>query len=246
MLDKKIMLAAINDLDLDSNNDENTNVSESVHKVAVITTKVDDNNVPLIGATLQILDMDGNVLDEWISDGTEHISMVPEGEYILHEKSAPEGYLVSADKTFSINVEVKDVNAGVDHDDSHDVCWHYSGVALYFIESEGLKEEVYCINQNWEEHDSTNYDGMVLSKDNIRNFTPDADVAMTDDELYNKVLDIIYRRSKAEELFPDLSETEIRFITEYALKTYTSAEVTTRQAIRDENGKLIRDEVSIY
>lgn len=35
---------------------------------------------------------------------------------------------------------------------------------------------------------------------------------------------------------------KIRFITEYALKTYTSAEVTTQQAMRDENGRIMRDE----
>ena len=65
---------------------------------------------------------------------------------------------------------------------------------------------------------------------------------MTDAELYDQVLNIIYHRSLVNELFPELSEVEVRFVTEYALKTFTSAEVTTRQAKRDEKGKLIRDE----
>ena len=191
---------------------------------------------------MQILDKDGNVVDEWVSDGTEHISMLPEGDYILHEKSAPEGYVTAADKTFKVEVVENDINADVEHDDSHDVCWHYGGVPLYYIESKGEREEVYCINQNWDEPDGIDYTGVVLDENNIRTFTPDADKSMSNTALYNKVLDIIYHRSKAEEYFPDLSEVEIRFITEYALKTYTSAEVTTSQAIRDENGKLIRDE----
>lgn len=211
-------------------------------KVAVVTSKVDVEGNPLVGATLQILDSQGNILDEWVSDGENHVSLIPVGNYILHEKAAPNGYITSADKEFTVQIDIDKMKAGVDHDDSHDVCWHYAGVALYYVESEGLKEEVYCINQNWEEPEGTFYDGMVLDETNIRSFTPDADSNMSDKELYNKVLDIIYHRSKVEDLFPELSETEIRFITEYALKTYTSAEVTTRQARRDQSGKLIRDE----
>ncbi len=219
-----------------------TSQSNEQHKVTVVTNKVDENGNPLVGATLQIVDKDGNVIDEWVSDGTPHTSMVPEGDYILKEVGAPEGYIAAADQDFNVKVEVKDINADVEHDDSHDVCWHYGGVALYYIESEGIRDEVYCINQDWDEPHGISYNGLVLDANNIRTFTPDSDVSMTNDELYDKVLDIIYHRSTAEELFPELSETEIRFITEYALKTYTSAEVTTKQAMRDENGNIMRDE----
>ena len=203
------------------------------HKVAVITNKTDQNGNPLVGATLQILDQDGNVLDEWVSDGKEHISLIPEGNYILHEKLAPEGYIVSDDKDFTVEVKINEINAGVDHDDGHDVCWHYLGVPLYYIESEGVKEEVYCVNQGWEEPHDVNYDGLVLDETNIRQFVPDADPTLTDKQLYDKVLDIIYHRSKAEEFYPDLSEKEIRFITEYALKNYTSTMVNGGALFRE-------------
>ena len=221
---------------------ENNEVANEPHKVSVITTKVDKDGNPLVGATLQIIDSEGNVLDEWVSNGEEHISMLPEGDYILREISAPVGYIASADQTFNVKVEIKDINADVEHDDSHDVCWHYGGVALYYIESEGVRDEVYCINQNWDEPHGISYDGLVLNQDNIRLFTPDSDKTMTDAELYDKVLDIIYHRSKVQELFPELNESAIRMITEYALKTYTSAEVSSPQAMRDENGKIVRDE----
>ncbi|MBQ3468815.1 MAG: hypothetical protein IJH18_01985, partial [Bacilli bacterium] len=181
------------------------------HKVSVITVKVDGEGVALVGATLQILDSNGNVVDEWVSDGKEHISMLPEGTYTLHEAGTPAGYTTSEDKTFTVKVEVNDINAGVVHDDSGTVCWHYGGVPLYYVESEGEREEVYCINQDWEEPHDIDYNGMVLDETNIRTFTPDSDPSMTDQELYDKVLDIIYHRSKAEELFPNLSEIEIRF-----------------------------------
>ena len=215
-------------------------------KVAVITTKVDEEGKPLIGAVLQILDKDGNVIDQWISDGEEHISMLPEGDYILREFNAPDGYDKAADKPFNIKIDVPEGTAGVEHVQDSTVCWHYGGVPLYYVESEGERSEVYCVNQGWEEPNGQDYDGMVLDETNIRHFTPQADPDMSDADLYNKVLDIIYHRSKAEEEFPDLTQEEIRFITEYALKTYTSAEVTTRQAKRDENGHLIKDENGNY
>lgn len=222
--------------------EEETSSKMEVHKVAVITTKVDEEGNPLSGATLQIIDSEGNIVDEWITDGTEHTSLVPEGDYTLHEAEAPEGYEIAEDQAFTVKVEEIDINAGVDHHKDSEVCQDYGGLPFYYIESEGEKEEAYCINQDWEEPNNTSYDGVVLTEDNIRTFTPDADTEMSDEDLYNKVLDIIYNRSQADNEFSDLNEEEIRFITEYALKTYTSAEVTTKQAMRDENGRLIRDE----
>ena len=203
---------------------ENEEIKEE-HKVSVIINKVDEYGEPLKGAILQILDSNGNSLDEWESDGSKHEIMLPEGEYTLHEKNAPLGYEVAEDKTFTVKAIINEINAGVDHDSDKEVCWHYGGVALYYVESKGVKEEVYCINQGWEEPDNTSYDGLVLTENNIKSFTPDADESMSNDELYNKVLDIIYHRSNASKYFPDLSNTAIRYITEFAIKNYTSASI---------------------
>ena len=206
----------------DQNQNEPTTTENPIeeYKVAVITTKVDENGDPLSGAVLQIIDSEGNVVDEWTTDGTEHESLLPEGDYVLHEVSAPEGYKLASDKAFTVKVELNDVTAGAVHDD--EPCSHYP-TALFYIESNGEREEVYCVNQGWEEPHDVSYDGVVLTEENILSFMPDADPTMTAEELYNKVLDIIYHRTKAEEEFPDLTETEIRMITEYALKNYTSA-----------------------
>lgn len=49
------------------------------------------------GAVLQLLDMEGTVLHEWTSSThTEHFEMKP-GDYVIHEVSAPDGYLVADD-----------------------------------------------------------------------------------------------------------------------------------------------------
>ena len=239
----------------ENNNDENTNSSEpnnnqestpiEIHKVAVITTKVDEEGNPLAGATLQIIDKDGNVVDEWISDGTAHESLLPEGDYILHEVSAPEGYVKAEDKSFTVKVEINDMDAGVDW--SEEPCEHYGGTPLYYVESDSKKNEVYCINQDWETpDDNSKYDGSVVTTDNIRDYTSQttyvdaagnkekrdvSDQELSSQELYDKLLDIIYHRQKASDLFKDLSEAEIRYITESALKNYTNAGLTRVQRV---------------
>ena len=54
------------------------------------------------GAKLQILDKEGNVVEEWVS-GKEHlIEYLPVGEYTLHEEAAPEGYVIANDVKFVV------------------------------------------------------------------------------------------------------------------------------------------------
>ena len=189
-------------------------------RAAVIISKLDDYGNFLPGAVLQILDSDGLVVDEWTSGNESFAILLPNGTYTLHEVSAPEGYIKAEDKTFTVTIKETNVIATTDHDDTY--CTHYP-TELYYIESEGIKQEVYCVNQGWDEPNDIVYDGMPLTEDNIRSFVPDADDTMTDAELYNKVLDIVYHRTQIEDGYLDLSNSEIRLITEYALKNYTSA-----------------------
>ena len=61
----------------------------------------------LAGATIQILDIDGNIVKEWVSDNTPtEFKKLPIGKYILHEKKAPKGYELAKD----IQFEVKDTS----------------------------------------------------------------------------------------------------------------------------------------
>lgn len=189
-------------------------------RAAVIINKLDDYGNYLAGAHLQILDSEGLLVEEWISENDSFAILLPAGTYTLHEVSAPEGYLKAEDYTFTVTIKEANVVATTDHDDTY--CTHYP-TELYYIESDGVKEEVYCINQGWEEPNNIFYDGMPLTEDNIRSFMPDADDTMTDAELYNKVLDIVYHRTQIEDGYLGLFNTEIRLITEYALKNYTSA-----------------------
>ena len=225
---------------------EDTQNQYEEHKVLVKITKVDENQELLSGATLQIIDASNNIIDEWESGESAHEIMLSEGEYVLHETIAPEGYEIAQDQTFTVQAVLNEINVGTDHD--IEVCEHYGGIPLYYVEVEvesqstKQKQEVYCINQGWEEPDGINYDGQVVTIDNITEFVPDYDKSMTNKDLYDKVLDVIYHRSKVSEAFPDLSNVEIRYITEVALKNYTSAEYESPNG-KDSNGNYIMTKI---
>ena len=60
----------------------------------------------LPGATIQIIDKDGNVVDEWVSTTEPHFieAELTAGEkYTLHEAAAPDGYVIANDVEFTIN-----------------------------------------------------------------------------------------------------------------------------------------------
>ena len=68
-----------------------------------IIEKVDENNDPLVGATLQIIDENGNVVREFITDGKAYVvEGLAHGTYTLHEVKAPKGYQLADDIQFTV------------------------------------------------------------------------------------------------------------------------------------------------
>lgn len=61
----------------------------------------------VVGASMQILDEDGNIVDEWISEGKEHYACnLEEGHsYTLHEDLAPTGLNLANDIVFAVTEE---------------------------------------------------------------------------------------------------------------------------------------------
>ena len=92
-----------------------TAVSENGNPLIVMvddTTKVKiskrdiTTDKELAGATLQIIDKDGNVVDEWVSTTEPHFieAELTAGEkYTLHEAAAPDGYVIANDVEFTVN-----------------------------------------------------------------------------------------------------------------------------------------------
>jgi len=73
-----------------------------------ITVKISKRDIygnELKGAKMQIIDSEGNIVDEWTSDGTDHIvTELPAGDYTLKEIAAPDGYVIATDIKFTVDV----------------------------------------------------------------------------------------------------------------------------------------------
>lgn len=72
--------------------------------------KVDyENGDSLPGATLQLIDKDENIVDEWTTDGKPHsLYAIAKGTYTLHEKEVPNGYVRAKDMEIEI-IETADI-----------------------------------------------------------------------------------------------------------------------------------------
>lgn len=66
--------------------------------------KRNEANQGLPGAILQFWRKDGNLIQEWTSDGTARLFEAEAGNYIFREKQAPDGYEKAADIYFNIDV----------------------------------------------------------------------------------------------------------------------------------------------
>ena len=73
--------------------------------ITVEVSKVDVYGEELIGADMQLENADGETVDKWTSDGTNHIvSKLGAGEYVLKEIAAPDGYVIATDIKFNVDV----------------------------------------------------------------------------------------------------------------------------------------------
>lgn len=86
-------------------------------KVSISKTDITDGK-EIEGAKLQIIDKEGNVVEEWVSGGEHLIEYIPTGSYTLHEEAAVDGYVVASDVEFTVfelgeiqKVEMKDERA---------------------------------------------------------------------------------------------------------------------------------------
>ncbi len=90
-------------------NDGNVQKITMIDKT-VSMSKVDVGGKEVEGATIQVKDKDGNIVDEWVSTTESHlIKGLEEGQtYILHEEVATDGYVKATDVEFTVSKEKTD------------------------------------------------------------------------------------------------------------------------------------------
>jgi uncharacterized surface anchored protein/cell wall-associated NlpC family hydrolase len=87
---------------------EDGNVVEITAVNKPITVEISKRDVygnELEGAEMVLENADGEIVDKWTSDGTNHIvSKLGAGEYVLKEIAAPDGYVIATDIKFTVDV----------------------------------------------------------------------------------------------------------------------------------------------
>ncbi len=73
--------------------------------------KINPECEQLAGATLQVYDQAGQLVDQWVSDGTDHVveNVTLGGTYLLHELAAPAGYELASDVIFTLPLTMDEV-----------------------------------------------------------------------------------------------------------------------------------------
>ena len=83
--------------------------------ITVEISKQDVYGNELAGAEMQLENSDGEVVDKWTSDGTNHVvTELPVGGYTLKEIAAPDGYVIATDIRFTVDVYGKITVENVD------------------------------------------------------------------------------------------------------------------------------------
>lgn len=87
---------------------ENGAVVEIIAENKPITVEISKRDVygnELKGAKMKLINVNGEIVDEWTSEGTNHvISELPAGAYTLKEIAAPDGYVIATDIGFTVDI----------------------------------------------------------------------------------------------------------------------------------------------
>lgn len=143
----------------------------------------------IAGARLQLLDKSGKVLQEWTTDGNDYQinAILTAGEtYTLHEVSAPAGYVVADDITFTVSLDGT-VDEVIMEDDTTKVQFskvsaldgsHIPGARLQILDEDGgivyewttdgtvlHLEALLVAGATYTLHEAASPDGYVISED---------------------------------------------------------------------------------
>lgn len=125
---------------------ENGDVVEITAENKAITVSISKEDLygnELTGASMQLIDENSEIVDEWTSDGENHIiTNIPAGGYTLKEVAAPDGYVIATDIGFTIdeygNVTVDGVEANAFDDDGNPIVTMIDDATLVKISKQDM------------------------------------------------------------------------------------------------------------
>ena len=105
-------------------NGDTVEITAENEAITVEISKQDIYGSELAGAEMQLVNENGEIIDEWVSDGTNHIvTELPVGKYTLKETAAPDGYIIATDISFEVFTDgsaiVENVDAAATTEDGH-------------------------------------------------------------------------------------------------------------------------------
>lgn len=172
---------------------ENT---KEVQKVTMIDkvvemSKVDVGGEEIEGATIQVIDKDGNIVDEWVSKKEPHkINNLVEGEkYTLHEEITARDYVKATDIEFEVTYDKE-----TQHEEMIDKIVEMSKTDIGGKEIEGAEIKVYDEDNNIvDEWTSTKESHIIKGLEEGKTYTLHEEVAP---DGYVKATDITFEVTK--------------------------------------------------
>ena len=237
------------------------------HEIPVIKKPVyvsvfDDAGNPVSGATVQVLDSDGEVV-ETHEDVDETFSVfLSAGEYTLKITDAPDGYILDGENSVStLTVEVTEAEesdnirgdtivADVNNPYYYPFCISHNGtyknrLEAYVIYDADETIHAFCFNQNYDSPDpedpDASYKRLVGSPELFYFLAQNKLEGITAQELYDHVLSIIYHRDYIKEKygFDDIMTDMVMGI---AIKNFTDGNLDSLKTNdRDGNNMLLRE-----
>ena len=123
-----------------------------IHKTDITT----GNEIP--GAKLQVIDSEGTVVEEWISQEKPHdIVALPDGKYTLREITAPYGYEVAEDVEFEVKEDT--VKCEVTMQDKPEDLGGIAGTTA--LGTDTLSHIVSSADENISITDTVRYEGLI-------------------------------------------------------------------------------------
>ena len=135
----------------------NVDSMEAPHHTLIHKTDITTGN-EIQGAKLQVIDSEGTVVEEWISQEKPHdIVALPDGKYTLREITAPYGYEVAEDVEFEVKEDT--VKCEVTMQDKPEDLGGIAGTTA--LGADTLSHIVSSADENISITDTVRYEGLI-------------------------------------------------------------------------------------